>query len=66
MLSKSNQWVSQSVSLHSTAFQLALKQQVTKEEKNRNKVMDAKSLTFKAFQQTFLHLDDFSMFPKLK
>ena len=66
ILSKFNQWVSESVSLHSIAFQLALKKQATMEEKNRNSVMDAKLLPFKASAHSFLYLDDLGMFPKLK
>lgn len=66
ILSKSNQWVSESVSLHSTAFQLALKKQATKQEKKRNSIMDAKLLPSKASAHTFLYLDDLRMFPKLK
>lgn len=66
IISKSNQWVSESVRPRSIVFQLALKKQATKEEKNRNRVMDAKLLPFKASAHTILYLDDLGKFPKLK
>lgn len=66
ILSKSTQQVAESVRFHSIAFQLALKKQATKERENRNRVMDAKLLPFKASAHTFLYLDELGMFPKLK
>lgn len=61
-----SQWISESVSLHSIAFQPALKKQATKEEKNRNRVMDAKLLSFKVSTNAFSYLDVLVMFPKPK